>query len=202
MDYNPTTKLEAVNQLLSMIQERQVNSLTNPPADVALAISILDEIAVNVQSGNWYFNTDPCVKYSPDTDGDIKVATNVIRVNPDKGRNYPHLPVLRTGRRQLYDKYDQTYTFTKDMYLDVTYLLDWEDLPQPVRAYIVARAGRVYNDRALNDPDLKQSLLISEQLARQELGQWDSDEADDNIFDDPQVARMLYRHNSLDRLAW
>ena len=133
----------------------------------------------------------------PERQLEIQVAANVIKINPDKARNYPLLPVLRTGPRKLYDKYNQTYTFSQDIYADLSYLLDWSDLPQPAREYITSRAGRIYNDRALNDQELRQSLLLNEQIAMNQLNQWDAEEADENIFSDPQFAQMITRHSAL-----
>ena len=53
-----TTKLKAVNTLLSIIGEAPVNSLTPPlTGDTSLAESVLDEISTEVQGGGWSWNT-------------------------------------------------------------------------------------------------------------------------------------------------
>ena len=54
-----TTELQAVNTLLSIIGEAPVKSITgNTGVDVAMALQILDETNVEVQSRGWHFNTE------------------------------------------------------------------------------------------------------------------------------------------------
>lgn len=202
MDFHATTKLEAINQLLSVIGERKINSLTNLPIDAALADSILDEVAVQVQAGDMFFNTDPEVTLARDVNNEIPLSGNVIRINPHKQEHYPDLPTMRTGQYKLYNKYTQDYTFSKDVVADVTYFIDWVDLPQPVRSYIIARSSRLLNDRTLDSQSLRQALVFNESLTRQEMLSWDSEESDSNIFDDPSVAQSLHRRNPLNGMGW
>ena len=54
----PTTELQAVNQMLSVIGEAPVNSITGTvTTDVSVAKNILDETSMSVQSMGWNFNT-------------------------------------------------------------------------------------------------------------------------------------------------
>ena len=63
-----TTKLEAINTMLSNVGEAPVNSLTGSLTnDVQLAQNILDEISREVQSAGWHFNTDKEVPLAPDS---------------------------------------------------------------------------------------------------------------------------------------
>ena len=53
-----TTELEAVNTILSTIGEAPINSLTGAlPVDATVAKNVLSEIAREVQSAGWHFNT-------------------------------------------------------------------------------------------------------------------------------------------------
>ena len=53
-----TSKLKAVNILLSVIGEAPVNNLTPPlTGDASLAERVLDEISTEVQSSGWSWNT-------------------------------------------------------------------------------------------------------------------------------------------------
>ena len=52
----PTTELQAVNQMLSVIGEAPVNSITGTvTTDVSVAKNILDETSMSVQSMGWNF---------------------------------------------------------------------------------------------------------------------------------------------------
>lgn len=53
-----TTELEAVNTILSTIGEAPLNTLTGSlPVDGTIAKNVLSEVAREVQSQGWHFNT-------------------------------------------------------------------------------------------------------------------------------------------------
>ena len=55
----PTTELQAVNTMLSVIGEAPVNSITGTTTvDVSVAKNILDETSLSIQSQGWNFNTN------------------------------------------------------------------------------------------------------------------------------------------------
>ena len=58
MAMTTTTKLMAVNTILSTVGEAPVNNLTAVTADVRIAESVLDEVSREVQSAGWHFNTE------------------------------------------------------------------------------------------------------------------------------------------------
>ena len=54
-----TSKLEAINVMLTAIGESPVNTITSSTTtDVSIAIQILDNVSREVQSVGWHFNTD------------------------------------------------------------------------------------------------------------------------------------------------
>ena len=54
-----TSKLEAVNTMLTAIGESPVNTITSSTTtDVSIALQILDNVSREVQSVGWHFNTD------------------------------------------------------------------------------------------------------------------------------------------------
>ena len=67
MVLTPQTELEAVNALLTSIEESPVSSLTTTTTtDVNLAKTKLSEINRRVQKEGWHFNTDYDVTLSLD----------------------------------------------------------------------------------------------------------------------------------------
>ena len=54
----PTTELQAVNIMLSVIGEAPINTLAgSTTTDVSIAINLLNETSLSVQSMGWNFNT-------------------------------------------------------------------------------------------------------------------------------------------------
>ena len=54
----PTTELQAVNIMLSVIGEAPINTLAgSTTTDVSIAINLLNETSMSVQSMGWNFNT-------------------------------------------------------------------------------------------------------------------------------------------------
>jgi hypothetical protein len=64
-----TSKLEAVNVMLTSIGESPVNTITSSTTtDVSIAIQILDNVSREVQSVGWHFNSDTNYKLTKNTD--------------------------------------------------------------------------------------------------------------------------------------
>ena len=79
-----TTELEAINTILSTIGEAPLNTLTGSlPVDGTIAKNVLSEVAREVQSQGWHFNTHINVTLARDTDNKLPIATNVVRVELD-----------------------------------------------------------------------------------------------------------------------
>ena len=63
-----TSKLEAINVMLTAIGESPVNTITSSTTtDVSIAIQILDNVSREVQSVGWHFNTDTNYKLTKNT---------------------------------------------------------------------------------------------------------------------------------------
>ena len=76
----PTTELQAINTMLSAIGEAPVNSISGVTnVDVSVAINILDETSLSVQSEGWNFNTEYNVTYSIDDDSKIPLPSNCVQ---------------------------------------------------------------------------------------------------------------------------
>ena len=79
-----TSELESVNTILSTIGEAPLNTLSGSlPVDGTIAKNTLSEVAREVQSQGWNFNTHYKVTLSRDTNNKIPLATNIVRVEID-----------------------------------------------------------------------------------------------------------------------
>jgi len=163
----PTTELEAVNTILSSIGESPINSLNEQPThDVVLAINTLKEVSTEVQTEGWNWNTEDDYPLVPNLDNEIVLPTNTVRVHFRDSFN--PLDVVLRGQR-LYDRANHTYKFTETLYATITFLLPFEELPETARRYIVIRAARLFQDRAVGAVSLHDFLLQDEARARAAL---------------------------------
>lgn len=183
-----TTELEAVNVILGTIGEAPINTLSGTlPVDVSTAVSVLKEVRRKVLGQGWYFNRDQEVQSSLDGDSNIILATNVLRAELTYAD--PNIVLVQRGVR-LYNAKTQTYVFTSAPKLDLTYLLDWAELPEQARQYIMHRAARIFQARQVGAPELDAAATREEALALADLRRADADAANYNIFQSYDMARL------------
>jgi len=178
-----TTKLQAINQMLSGIGQAPVVSLDISNPEIALAESILDAVNREVQGEGWHFNTEVNYPFTADVNGQIFVPVNVLQLSDNKYSNtQKYQTVLRDGK--LYDKIGHTYTFTANSTVkcDVVWLFDFEDLPQVFKDYITQRSARVFAGRALGSQEMVTFNAQDEANLRANCIAYDTGTSDVNIF--------------------
>jgi len=172
-----TTFLEAVNSVLQMLGEAPVNGLDGQFGLAQQAQDMLNDTSRKVQAEGWSFNTDyERLLMRDSTTNEISVGSNVSRVKIDIF-SYPDLDVVQRGSR-LYDRRAGTYEFDEDLYADITYMLDWDELPEYAHQYIMVKAGRSLQEAILGSADLSRinasaeaeahSLFLEEETTRGE----------------------------------
>lgn len=160
-----TSFLEAVNRVLQMMGEAPVNSLTGLLGLAQQAQDTVLDVSRKVQAEGWSFNTDLERTLARDSlTLEIAVGTSVSRIEIDPYR-YPDLDAVQRGSR-LYDRKNQTYQFDADVIANVTYILDWEELPEHARQYITIKAGRQLQEAIVGSSDLSRINLTAEAEAR------------------------------------
>jgi hypothetical protein len=147
-----TSFLEAVNRVLQMMGEAPVNSLDGQYGLGQQAQDALNSTSRQVQADSWSFNTDRQRLLQRNQDNEIQVGVNVVRVVVD-ALQYPAADVVQRGNR-LYDRKAGSYQFGIDLHADVTYALEWDELPEYARQYITVRAGRILQESILGSADL------------------------------------------------
>lgn len=187
-----TTRLQAVNTMLSTIGEAPVNTLTGTVGvDVATAERVLDETSLEVQSMGWHFNTVPEVELTPDSSTKlITVAPNVVRIDVESSAT--HDLVLRGDT--LFDRKNNTNQFDESIKkVTVVTALDFQDMPQLARHYITIRAARIFQDRVVGSEKHHTFTLRDEMMALSKLKEYEMDTGDHSIFDNFTVSRALRR---------
>ena len=136
-----TSFLEAVNRVLQMLGEAPVNGLDG---QFGLAQQAQDSINSVTQQ--------------------ISIGSNVSRVKVDP-YSYPDVDVTLRGNR-LYDRRAGSYEFDEDLRADVTYILEWDEVPEYAHQYFMIKAGRQLQEAILGSADLSRINVTAEAEAR------------------------------------
>ena len=168
----------------SIITSR-VETQTNP--DVAIALNTLREVSREVQAEGWAFNKEYDFPLTPDSNNEVLIPNNVLQM--DLNRNYPvnlnRDSVNRGGK--LYDRTAHSYTWDDEtVYVDITWYFDWENIPTPVQAFIVARAASIVSSRIIGDGNQYQMLQQKEAFARSMALEYECNQGDYTFFGHPQ----------------
>jgi hypothetical protein len=191
----PTTTLGAVNSMLSTIGEAPVNNLSSGLVDAEIAETVLNEVSRSVQSTGWNFNTEPDYTFSADTDGNVLLPTNIIRVDLANSKTKYRSSTSEYVQRgdKIYDKVKHTFNIGKSLTVDVVVLLDFEVIPEVARRYIATKASRIFQERVVGSDTLSRHNRTDEQEALFALKEMEADNGDYNIFDDYSTASVLDR---------
>lgn len=191
----PTTELEAVNTILSVIGEAPISSLASGAAvaDAVTARAVLSEVSRAVQSRGWHFNTDKELSLSPAAfTNEITLPSNCLRV--DTVTEDFDVDVTQRGSR-LYNRKTHTYEFTKSLKVDMVVLLPFEELPETARHYITVRAARVFQARTVGSDALYEFTALDEKDAFVALKRAEGITGDYNILTgNSTVYRTLNRY--------
>lgn len=198
-----TTELQAVNTMLSAVGEPPINNLDgNKNADAAIARNILTEISREIQAMGWHFNSQNKVTFSPDSSTkEIALAENIVRIDmDDTGSSSDQRDITQRGPK-LFDRTNNTYEFTKDVTAKVVFVLDWDELPEPVRRYITVKSARVFQDRMVGSEKHHSFSQEDEIRAFALLKEFEGETSDTSIFDNYDVYRIVARHDTTGRIT-
>lgn len=185
-----TTQLDAVNTMLSAIGEAPVSSLSSGLIEAEIAETILNTIDREVQSMGWHFNKELNKSFAQSTGGEIILPANILRADATLA---PQSPDLVQRGLKMYDKKNHTFNIGTNVYLDVIVQLDFDDLPEVAKRYIILRATRVFQDRVVGSGTLHEFQLRDEQTALLELKEFDQITEDNNIFDNYDTYAIIDR---------
>lgn len=201
MALGKTTQLDAVNTMLSIIGEPPINSISGTArADALIAVNILNEVSREVQNAGWHFNTEKNVEYQPDTNKEILLADNIVRVDLDDENQSMTVDVVVRGSK-LYNRYSRSYLFDSNIKATTVYLLEFEDLPQAARQFIMIRAGRIFGDRMVGSEKHHGFTVVDEFKALADLKEYECDTGDYSIFDNYDIGVIIDRTNVSRRLS-
>lgn len=176
-----TTKLDAVNQMLSSIGEAPAVSIDTDNSEIAVAESTLDEVSRAIQAEGWNFNTEYEYPFTPDLNGHIIIPFNVLQIADNKFKSSAkYLTVIRNGK--LYDKLSHSSVFTGTVYCDVVWCFDFVDLPQSFKDYITTRASRVFAGKVVASAEQIKIIAQDELSYRANALAYDTKTSEVNMF--------------------
>ena len=202
--YNYTVNISQTvgsTTMLKSIVSYKVENQTNP--EVAIAYNTLQEVCREVQSEGWSFNRERnYTGIQPDSSNKIQIPNNVIQIDlsQDYVANLGRNAVNRGG--YLYDTIKHTDVWDSDetLYLDVVWEYDYTYLPQPIQAYVVARAAAIVSSRVVGDPNQYQMLQQKEAYARAMALEYECNQNDLTYFGDPKDGNYYKSYNPFNAL--
>ena len=175
-----TTKLGAVNRILSNIGQSPVTELDSGNPLVEMAELILDEVTSAIQSEGWIYNTEYGYPFLPNESGEILIPDDVLSL--DCSPTGDKFLVQRRGK--LYDKATHSFQFSEKQELDVVWLVDFLDMPEAFREYATIRAANVFAGRSVGSKEAVQFGQREETVARATLLEYDTQQGNYTIFAD------------------
>lgn len=141
-----TTKLEAINTMLSCIGQSPLNSLEGTKSYFTIsAENILDAETKRIQLQGWDFNSEDNFQLNPNTSNIIQIPENVLMVKfPTL---YKNRYVVKEGK--LYDKFRHTYEIEKPLKVSIVFCYAFEDLPEVAKVYAMMSAAYKFVKREL-----------------------------------------------------
>ena len=184
----PVTTLGAVTTDVTNSGQEIVNTFANP--QIAIIHNLLMEVTKDVQNEGWHFNKQDNKKKSPDGNGNFLIPNNYLRYDVHGGLYDRNLDVVRKNGK-LFDNIkdangEDGYVFTGDLYFDITYLLDFNDVPPAIQRYIIARASVRAATQLVSNPDLVKLLQLEEAQTRSTALEYDCEQGDHTFFGFPQ----------------
>lgn len=191
------TEIEAVNRILSTVGGEKVAALTSLSFTADAAYTALRDAMRDLMSHSWGFNTEYDVELTPNGSNEIDLSTSgytgtyisLIDFEPEDSGNKD---VVIKGTK-LYSRKDNSYTvFTADKYkASVSYYLQWEDLPEPVKSYVTAMAAKDYQAQMVGNPQLDAILTQKFMHARSQFYSFESQQFDYSMWDNYDTWKIV-----------
>ena len=202
---NAAQELPAVNEILASVGQAPVTTLDQTNPDVAIAYDTLLNVSREVQAEGWTFNTEEFYPMTPDANGEIPIANNILQIDLHAEKDNQYESVRRDGK--LYEKINHTYDWTTltgwdTVRCDIVWFFDWVDLPRPMQDYIVAKTAAIVSSRIVGDRAQFQILSQRELDLRAKVMEYECNQGDytffghkrgEKVYDSYKPYQALYR---------
>ena len=191
----PMTKLEGINICLSSMGEPAINALDDAGVDAQMAADLIDETSRGVQLKGWHWNRETH-KLQPDQQGNLNLPMNTAKV--DSTSVDIAVDVVQRGLR-LFDRVNNTYTFTKPVTLELYVILPYDELPQSAKNFIAYEAACRFQRRLLGSDSIDKFLVEARNEARVELIRDDIQVSDPNMLKDNWTTASIMQRGAFRR---
>lgn len=184
-------ELEAVNDILSCIGENAVTFIdgADDNADVANAIRCLRNANREVQSQGWTWNTSTKTLTPDFYSKKIRYLDTYLRLMASDGAT-----TYRRRQDFVYDSSNNTDTFTDPITVKMIEQLDFDEMPECFRQWIIVKASRAFNIRFFGASEIEALLEGDESEAHRLCMEYEMDYGDFNMLDgDSWTAGRLSR---------
>jgi hypothetical protein len=146
LPHAPLSELEAVNIMLSVIDEQPVATIpTEGVSEPVMARNTLQQSSRMIQSKGPRCSCERDYTLHPAAPSkEIRVPRNTLNIEVED----PSEDIVLRGTR-LYDRKNHTYQFEKPLKVGITFMLKFEELPEHVRYYIAINAARKFQKQVL-----------------------------------------------------
>ena len=127
------------------------------------------------------FNTEEHIEIQPDANKNITIPTNMLRYDIHDGQMFRDRDVVKR-QGKLYNKVDHTFEFSSPVFVDATYLYDFEDVPSAFQRYIIAKASTRAATQLVGDANLARLLQTQEAQTRAAVMEYDTQQGDHSFF--------------------
>ena len=141
-----TTRLEAINTMLSCIGQAPLNTLEGSKSYFTIsAEKILDDEVKRFQLQGWDFNSEDNYPLVPDVNEEIIIPKNIVMVKLPSTLSNRY--VVRDGK--LYDKIKHSYKIPSVLKASVVFCFDFDELPEVAKEYAKMSAAYKFVKREL-----------------------------------------------------
>ena len=95
---NAAEEFPAVNEILAAVGQAPVTTLDQTNPDVAIAYDTLLNVSREVQSEGWTFNTEEYYPMTPDNNGEIVIANNILQIDLHDEKDNEYESTRRNGK--------------------------------------------------------------------------------------------------------
>ncbi len=182
------TELSAVNAILGAIGQSPVTTIDKTNPEIGFIYNLLRDANVDLQAEGWHFNTEKHVTFTPDsTTGKITIGADILKMDTTEGwSDRTHDVVKRNGF--LYDKQSHTDDFSDHttINLDIVRLLNYADLPEVFKRYIIYKASVRAATQLVGNAQLAQLLAQQEVMARSAIIEYECNQGNHTMFGLPE----------------
>ena len=175
--FNTDTELSAVNSILGAIGQSPITTLDYENPEISFVYNILMECSVDVQNEGWVFNTENNYPFKMNTDGEMSIPNNILRMDVTEGQIYRYTDLVRREGK-IYDKLNHTFKFDEPVNFDVVWLFPYPDLPSVFKRYITYKASGRAATQLITNPQLTQLLAQQEAFSRAACMEYECEQGD------------------------